>query len=236
MKLVNDDCVAVLRAMPTATVDHVITDLPYFNIAKTDFDHQWADLDAYMAWVRTCMTEVKRVTRDHGNVLLFCSRQNSWRVSSLLDDLGFTENRMVIWARKRGFNTTRGNALTSGYEPILFWSTGQATVFNQIKVKPVTKRVEYTTGTLRDGVNLSDVWTDIAALPHNSREKVAHPTQKPVKLMERLVTLFTNPGDTVLDFCMGSGSTGVACANLGREFIGVELDRAYFAIAKARLS
>lgn len=89
---------------------------------------------------------------------------------------------------------------------------------------------------LKDGVSLSDVWTDIPALPHNSKEKVAHPTQKPIKLMERIIEVFTNEGDTVLDFCMGSGSTGVACKNLNRDFIGIELNKEYFDIANNRIN
>lgn len=88
---------------------------------------------------------------------------------------------------------------------------------------------------LKDGVSLSDVWTDIPALPHNAKEKVAHPTQKPIKLMERIIEVFTNEGDTVLDFCMGSGSTGVACKNLNRNFIGIEKYETYFNIAQKRL-
>jgi len=63
-----------------------------------------------------------------------------------------------------------------------------------------------------------------------------HPTQKPVALLEDLIQTFSNPGDTVLDFTMGSGSTGVACANTGRRFIGIELDPGYFQIAQERIS
>lgn len=62
-----------------------------------------------------------------------------------------------------------------------------------------------------------------------------HPTQKPVALLEYLVKTYTNPGDTVLDNCMGSGSTGVACVNTGRRFIGIEKDEKYFEIAKQRI-
>ena len=62
-----------------------------------------------------------------------------------------------------------------------------------------------------------------------------HPTQKPVALMEYLVKTYTNEGDTVLDFTMGSGTTGVACQNLNRNFIGIELDKKYFTIAQSRL-
>ena len=148
----------------------------------------------------------------------------------------FEENRTIIWARKRGFNNTRGKALASGYEPILFWSNGKSNTFNNIKIKVDRNRPEYKTGILKDCITLSDVWTDIPALPHNAKEKVDHPTQKPIKLMERIVSLFTNEGDTILDFCMGSGSTGVACKNLNRNFIGIEKDLNYFNISKERLN
>ena len=65
--------------------------------------------------------------------------------------------------------------------------------------------------------------------------QLVHPTQKPVALMEYLVRTYTNPGDTVMDNAMGSGTTGVACMNLGRKFIGIEQDPKYFAIAKERI-
>ena len=69
----------------------------------------------------------------------------------------------------------------------------------------------------------------------NSKEKVAHPSQKPVALLEYLIKTYTNEGDLVLDNCMGSGSTGVACINTNRDFIGYELDENYFNIAKQRI-
>lgn len=70
---------------------------------------------------------------------------------------------------------------------------------------------------------------------NRSKEKVPHPTQKPVDLLEYLIKTYTNEGDLVLDFTMGSGSTGVACMNLNRKFIGIELDENYFNIAKDRM-
>lgn len=67
------------------------------------------------------------------------------------------------------------------------------------------------------------------------RERGYHPTQKPVPLLEWLIKTYTNPGETVLDNCMGSGSTGVACVNTGRDFIGMELDKNYYDIAVKRI-
>lgn len=238
IKLYNNDCIMQLINMvnDNIQVDHIICDLPYFQIVKNDFDNQWENVEDYIGWFNSNLQYIKQIIKPGGNIILFCSRQNIWRMCKMLYENGFEENRTIIWARKRGFNNTRGKALASGYEPILYWSKGKSSVFNSIKIKSNLDRPEYKTGMLKDGITLSDVWTDIPALPHNAKEKVDHPTQKPIKLMERIVTLFTNEGDTVLDFCMGSGSTGVACLNLNRNFIGIEKDLKYFNIAKSRVN
>ena len=201
-----------------------------------EFDNQWKSADEYLDWVDEVLRKVDSVARDNANIILFASRQMMRQISNIaIDDIGWTDVRTIIWARKRGFNSTRGHALASGYEPILHFCKGDNGTFNNIKVKVESDRPEYTKGTLKDGVTLSDVWTDIPALPHNSKEKVAHPTQKPIKLMERIVSLYSNPDDLVLDFCMGSGSTGIACRRLGRKFIGIERDESFYEIARQRM-
>ena len=237
-KLYNKDCELWLKEAVenNIQVDHVVCDLPYFQIVRNDFDNQWKSVEEYIGWFNSLLQYIKQIVKPGGNILLFCSRQNMWRMCQMLHENGFKENRTIIWARKRSFNTTRGKALASGYEPILFWSKGESLTFNNIKVKVETKRKEYNTGTLKEGITLSDVWTDIPALPHNAKEKVNHPTQKPLKLMERIISVFTNEGDTVLDFCMGSGSTGVACNNLNRNFIGIENNIDYFKLAEKRIN
>jgi site-specific DNA-methyltransferase (adenine-specific) len=234
VKLYNKDCLDVLSAIPAGSVDCVICDLPYFGVVKNDFDNQWKTRDEYLGWVHELICEYNRVLKDGSNLFLFTSRQYNRHICMILDKF-FVEKRIIIWCRKRGFNTTRGNALSSGYEPICYYSKGSGAVFNSIKIKPDTDRKEYTEGFLRGGVNLSDVWTDISALPHNAKEKTSHPTQKPVALMKRLVFLGTNPGDVVLDSCMGSGSTGVACVEENRRFIGIETVPEYFEIARKRI-
>ena len=238
IKLYHNDCIDILKNMVdnNVVVDHIICDLPYFQVIKDDFDNQWDSVESYVDWFNSLLLYIKQIIKPGGNIILFCSRQNMWRMCRMLYENEFEENRTIIWARKRGFNNTRGKALASGYEPILFWSNGKSNTFNNIKIKVDSNRPEYKTGILKDGITLSDVWTDIPALPHNAKEKVDHPTQKPIKLMERIVSLFTNEGDTILDFCMGSGSTGVACKNLNRNFIGIEKDLNYFNISKERLN
>ena len=95
------------------------------------------------------------------------------------------------------------------------------------------KQKEYYVDRQSDMINPDTIIRGIKCV-HNSSGKV-HPTQKPVALMEYLIRTYTNEGDTVLDFTMGSGTTGVACKNLNRKFIGIELDKKYFKIAKRRI-
>lgn len=236
MELYNEDCITGIRnKLKDNSIDCVVCDLPYFGVVDADFDNKWENEDDYLKWVESLVIQYVRVLKPGGSVFLFTSRQLNRKICNILDRY-LMEKRIIIWARKRGFNNTRGHALASGYEPIAYYvKGGDEPVFNNIKIKPDTKRKEYTEGMLKEGVSLSDVWTDISALPHNSKEKTEHPTQKPIKLMERIIEMSSNEGDTVLDGCMGSGSTGVACLNLNRNFIGFEVDGKYFRIAEDRI-
>ena len=236
IKLYNVDCYQILKDMNThVKVDAVITDIPYFQVVKNDWDNQWRDLSDYLGWCNSCFNYCYNLLKEDGSLLIFTGRQYNRQICYELDKT-FYEKRIIIWSRKRAFNNTRGKALASGYEPICYYTKDKKNyTFNNIKIKVDSKRPEYTTGYLKDGITLSDVWSDIPALPHNSKEKVNHPTQKPVALMERCIEMITNEGDTVLDFCMGSGSTGVAAKRLNRNFIGIEANKTYFDIAKERI-
>lgn len=233
--LYNDDCLTIMDKLIVdgVKVDAIITDIPYYKVVDNSWDNAWVDLNDYLLWMRANIILCDKLLADNGSVMLFTGRQYNRHICNLLDNY-FDERRIIIWERKRAFNNTRGKALSSGYEPICYFTKGNPT-FNMLKIKSLSKRKEYQSGLLKDGVCLSDVWSDISALPHNSKEKVAHPTQKPIKLLERCVELVTSPNDLVLDFTMGSGTTGVACKNLGRNFIGIELDENYFNIAKERI-
>ena len=145
IKLYNKDCEEWLinAVRDNIQVDHVICDLPYFQVVKNEFDNQWDSVESYIGWINSLLQYLKQIIKPGGNILLFCFRQNMWRICQMLSENGFEENRTIIWARKRGFNTTRGKALASGYEPILFWSKGKSNCFNNIKLKIETNRDEY---------------------------------------------------------------------------------------------
>lgn len=235
IKLILGDCLDKLKEIPDSSINHVITDWPFYKVVDNSWDNQWATETAYLDWCRLNILEYKRVIKPGGNIIIFTGRQYNRKIATILDE-HFTEKRIIIWARKRAFNTTRGTALASGYEPICYYVNGDKGIFNNIKVKPVTDRKEYNTGTLKDGITLSDVWSDIPALPHNSKEKLKHPTQKPYKLIERMVQLFSNEGDTILDNLAGSGTLGDVCLDNNRNCILIDNNAEYFEIMTKRLA
>lgn len=231
----NEDCIKGVKKIGDGFVDCVVCDLPYFGVVDADFDNRWTSEDDYLCWVDSLTKEYERVLKPGGNIFLFTSRQMNRKICCVLDKY-FEERRIIIWARKRGFNNTRGHALASGYEPIAFYSKrGKEYTFHNVKIKPDSKRKEYTEGTLKDGVSLSDVWSDIPALPHNSKEKTEHPTQKPVSLIDRIILISTNEGDIVLDGCIGSGTTAISAIRNKRRYIGFEIDKGYYDIACERI-
>lgn len=235
IKLILGDSLDKLKDIPDGSIDHVITDWPFFKVVDNEWDNQWETESDYLDWCRLNILEYRRLVKIGGNIIIFTGRQYNRKIATILDEY-FTEKRIIIWARKRAFNSTRGTALASGYEPICYYVNGDKGTFNNIKVHPVTDRKEYTIGTLKDGITLSDVWSDISALPHNSKEKLKHPTQKPYKLIERLVQLFSNEGDTILDNLAGSGTLGDVCLDTNRNCILIDNDSNYFEIMTNRLS
>ena len=234
MKLLLGDCIDKLKELDDNSIDHIISDWPFFGVVKEDWDNQWNSLDEYLDWAKKVIVEYKRVIKDNGNLAIFTGRQYNRYISQILDE-HFTEKRIIIWSRKRAFNSSRGKALSSGYEPICYYTNGDKGTFNTIKIKPKTNRKIYTEGILKDGINLSDVWGDISALPHNSKEKLNNPTQKPYKLIERLVLMLSNEGDTILYNFAGSGTLGEVCVNTNRNCVLIEKEKEYFDLIKNRL-
>ena len=233
-KIYHGDCLEVMKQIPDKYIDHIICDLPFYQVVKDDWDNQWKDEKEYIDWCRNVIIEYKRIIKDNGNLFLFTGRQYNRKIATILDEY-FNEKRIIIWARKRNFNNTRGKALASGYEPICYYCNGDNGVFNNVKIKPDTKRKEYVDGFLKDGITLSDVWNDISALPHNSKEKLNHSTQKPQKLIERIVQIGTNEDDLILDNCSGSGTLAIECIKNKRNWIMIEQKEEYYNLSLKRV-
>jgi DNA modification methylase len=236
MQLFNGDCLEVMKSIPDASIDAIITDPPYGTTAcKWDsvipFDLMWEQLN--------------RIIKPNGAIVLFGSQPfTSILVTSNLKMFKYE----WIWKKERPTNPLLCKKQPPKYhENILVFYKKQPT-FNPtfIKRKEENKRNnkprEYKDNTKIDTNKYSDRVlsgnNDLIYSPNIleiSMQRGIHPTQKPVALIEYLIKTYTNENETVLDFTMGSGTTGVACKNTNRNFIGIELDKNYFEIAKKRI-
>ena len=244
INLIHGDCLELMKNIPDGSVDLILTDPPYGTTAcKWDsvipFEPMWAEL--------------KRIIKPNGAIVLFGSEPFSsmLRVSNL---------KMYkydwVWEKSRalGFMNAKNKPMNK-HELASVFSSGTCANGSSKKMPyypqgliPLNKIVKGRKDSLADRVGhkfsrkshkdeLFQEWTNYPdqILRYASEGNTVHPTQKPVALLEYLIKTYTQENETVLDFTMGSGSTGVACVNTSRSFIGIEMDEKYFAIAKSRI-
>ena len=246
INLMKGDCLELMKTIPDGSVDLILTDPPYGTTAckwdsVIDFDLMWAEL--------------KRIIKPNGAIVLFGSEP----FSSALRMSNINQYR-YDWVWVKNHTSGQFNAKRQplrAYENVHIFYTEQPTYNPQMveRTEDELKRLNYKSNTRVSNNNIygdikstdrnrfdhklkypKNTITDIKCVFNRSREKVAHPTQKPIELMEYLIKTYTDESETVLDFTMGSGSTGVACVNTNRKFIGIEMDDKYFAIAKERIN
>lgn len=242
--LYNGDCLEVMKQIPDKSVDMILCDLPYGTTScKWDtvipFDKLWE--------------QYKRIRKDNTPIVLFGSEPFSTylRMSNIKE---FKYD--WVWNKISG-----GNVLTTKYQPlktheiISIFAKGKCNYYpvleygykSRVDEKPTIK-----SSGMFSGIKSNKFFKTDKNKPSDSRYpksiityskqaseccngKSIHPTQKPVALCEYLIKIYTKEGDLVLDNCMGSGTTGVACKHTNRNFIGIELDDKYFEIAKNRI-
>lgn len=219
------DCIDTMQQLmeQNVRVNAIISDPPY-NINQADWDCQF---DLYK-----CIDLFKHLLLPNSNIILFQGWSNVSNTKSYMDSR-FTIQDWIIYDRVKGRGSKRH--LVSTREDILWYTNGDNYTFNKI---PSTIKKKTSGLGLKNGCEfraLSNVWTDISPIVPWSSERVKHPTQKPLQLMQRCIQLWTNKGDTILDFTMGSGTTGEAALQNDRKFIGIENNKEYFAIAKKRI-
>lgn len=233
MILKNGDCMELLQEVPDGSIDMILCDMPYGTTAN--------------AWdkklpLKSLWGGVERVIKPHAAVCLFAQQP----FASELIALNKRHFRYEwIWDKRNPSGYLNANRMPlSIHENILVFYKHLPTYnpqFGQGKAYTATRSgntPSYHHSNIHTTVNDGRRYpTRILsfAKPSSAGEKCYHPTQKPVALLSYLIKTYTNPGDTVLDFCMGSGSTGVACVETDRDFIGFELDKDYFNIAKKRI-
>lgn len=210
MKLILGDCLEVMKTFPSESVDAVITDPPYNygkKYGKHDDNMPWSE---YCDWLTIRFMETARVLKDGGVIYFTLSTQ----MMRLCEDWPFFCFRQwLIWHRPNIINVHVHADWKQDYEMIYYGGKGK---FKTIK------------GTFPDTAVIK-----VAAPQSNFKEKRQHVCQRPI----RLLTMILNRIDAkiILDPFMGSGTTGVACIQAGRDFIGIEIDPDYFAIAEGRI-
>ena len=239
IELIQGDCLEKMKAIPDGSVDMVLADPPYGTTAcKWD---RIIDLD--LMWI-----QLKRVIKPNGAIVMTASQPfTTVLISSNMKMFKYC----WVWDKVRGTNFFAAKFQPlNNTEDILVFSTGgcnngtkNPVPYNPQGIKETLKKNKYgggKVGKAHGALEKSYTQTTtnypfkILKIPYE--KATVHPTQKPVALMEYLIKTYTNEGETVLDFTMGSGTTGVACKNLDRNFIGIELDPDYFKIAEKRIN
>jgi site-specific DNA-methyltransferase (adenine-specific) len=226
-RLFCGDSLDIMRELPDNSVDAVITDPPY-NIGYADWDLFKHIEEVAYQWNRL-------LTKD-GSLFCFCGWSFVTEVICNISNIkDLRLNDWIIYDRVKGRGGKR--RLVSTREDLLWYVKSDNWTFNKANAYSTIKKKTGGLGLKNGQPNraLSNVWTDISPIVPWSFERNIHPTQKPVQLMERIVSVFTNENDIVLDSFMGSGTTGVACMNLNRRFVGIELDKEYFQLAEQRI-
>lgn len=223
------DCLELMKSIPDKSIDAIICDLPYGTTSN-----KWDSvIPLDLLWA-----QYKRICK--GAIVLTAQ-------TPFDKVLGVSNLKMLkyewIWVKENGTGFLNAKkAPLKNHENVLVFYDKQPTYNPQMRTgfKPYAQKAGRASSNYRP--QIGNVYTvsngdryPLSVIEFKRDKDKIHPTQKPVALMEYLVKTYTNQGDTVLDNCMGSGTTGVACKNLGRKFIGIEQDANYFEIAKNRI-
>lgn len=236
VQLIQGDCLEYMKEIPDGSVDMVLCDLPY----GTTHNRWDAVIPTAPLW-----EQYNRVLKDNGVVVLFGtglfsadlmnSQRKAWRYN-------------LVWEKSTvtGFLNAKKQPLRKHEDILVFYRklpvyNPQITDGHPRKISTAAhkrncaKSPNYGDYGLTTYDSTKRYPVSVLKFKTDKQKSALHPTQKPVALLEYLIKTYTNEGETVLDNCMGSGSTGVACVNTNRKFVGIELDEKYFEIARNRI-
>ena len=231
IQLVNGDCLEEMKKIPDGSIDMVLTDPPYGTT-----QNKWDSvIDLNLMW-----TELNRIVKDDGAVVMTAQQPFT---SHLIMSNPKNFKYCWTWVKEAGtgFLNAKKYPLKDNEDVVVFCRKPHIYNPQMREGKPYTCKKgggtdNYNKDSKENIVTKNNGNRYPLTTIHFARDKgKVHPTQKPVALMEYLIKTYTNDNETVLDFTMGSGTTGVACKNLNRDFIGIELDKTYFNIAKERI-
>ena len=244
-KTINGDTFEVLSLLPKNCVDLLIVDPPY-NLDKNYNGNKFKKTsdDLYEEYTEKWISLVKPLLKENATIYVCCDWKSSIIIANILKDHFYIQNR-ITWQREKG----RG-ALSNwknGMEDIWFATNSKTYTFNVEDVK-IRRRVlatykvdgipkdweETKQGNFRNTYP-SNFWDDISIPYWSMPENTSHPTQKPEKLLAKLILASSNKGDVILDPFLGSGTTSVTAKKLGRHYIGIEQNEQYCVWAEKRL-
>lgn len=234
MNLYNGDCLEIMKDIPDKSIDLILCDLPYGTTnckwdILIDFDKLWC--------------QYNRIIKDDHAIVLFSSQPfTTIMINSNIKKFKYC----WVWDKKKPSNFPLAKIQPMKYhEDICVFNSKvyypiMVPVAGRNAKKGVNKTPEIFNGGLSNPEYLKKVYTDkypssILEFSNADQTNRLHPTQKPTNLLEYLIKTYTKENEIVLDNCMGSGSTGIACLNTNRNFIGIEMDENYFNVAKNRI-
>ena len=238
IELYCGDCLEIMKNIPDKSVDMILCDLPY-GTTECKWDKF---IDNKSMW-----EHYNRILKESGNIILFASQPFT---TKLIESNSKMFRYEIIWIKTRptGFANANYRPMKKHENILIFTKASTSTAGNnhatynpqgliecERKVKRTSRGYQGERQNSKDEYvsKFTNYPTSIVEFP--SEGKTVHPTQKPVDLLEYLIKTYSNDGEVVLDNCMGSGSTGVACKHTNRKFIGIEIDEKYFEIAKKRI-
>ena len=235
IKLLKGDCLELMKNIPDKSIDMILCDLPY-GITKCKWD---AIIPIEPLW-----EQYNRIIKDNGAIVLFATQPFSSKL--IMSNLkGFKHE--WIWQKERGvgFQVAKYRPMQEHEHILVFEKNGKKVNYYPIKEKRNKIIKSKGASSISGSSPLSNIsvqnyiYTDkypTSILQFKRDNKNFHPTQKPVALLEYLIKTYTKENELILDNCLGSGSSGIACIHTNRNFIGIEQDENYFNIAKNRIN
>jgi len=249
------DCLEIMRKMEDGIIDLIYLDPPY-NSGKDygDFDDRWPSMDYYIEYLRYRLVECRRIMKDTASIYLHCDPTSSHYIKVMMDDVFGRSNFVneIVWSyRKWGSKFAKFQAT---HDILLLYSKTKTMTFNvlyeplsatTLKARGTKKQKKFinpVTGKLNTksldedspGSPMRNVWEIKALLGPNS-ERTGYPTQKPIKLLERIISASSNEGDLLLDPFCGSGTSLTVAQKLGRRYIGIDQSAEAVRISEERL-
>lgn len=234
------DNLKVMGFIENEFIDLIYLDPPYYSQANyknggNEFSDNWKSIDEYLEFMKVRLEEMYRILKSTGSIYLHVDHHAVFELKPIMDKI-FGRNNFrndIIWSYSSG-GTPKTN-FARKHDDILFYTKSDDNIFNIQRVPyqaVIAKKREHLFHP--DGKVMADVW-DISMLSTQSKERLGYPTQKPLKLLERIIKASSNEGDIVLDPFCGSGTTLDAARKLNRKFIGIDEKKQAVNISKERI-